>query len=254
MKFSVTEVDILRSQTGEGLKVGDKTIACARVTKIGNLENGKTLKDLAKEGICLGYKTNEAGNAIVLDEDNLKEASNYVLVFRDPENEDGTPGDVSIILTTEDIAELYGLPKEEAELMNLHLGALVKQRGLMMVRYTDAETNKEALLFTNQFDREINDAVLDDAMDEAMENYQRMMNNLDYRTELQTDNFIRMFLMSIDQTGQGRYNLLNRDNVIEQAAKLISGITYWEDGVLHKPSVKDINESISEIAGHITIA
>jgi hypothetical protein len=254
MKMKVDQVAILSSNTGEGLKVGDKTIGCAKITQL-TLEDGKTLQDYAKEGLCLGYKpvkieNGEGENPSVEIQliDDLKAGANYVIFIRDGE-------EVSIVLNTLDFTRLFQLPDEDAAQMDKYLGMLAKQRQLEMLRYEDIETGEESIFFVNQFDREINELVLDEETDAAtaVNVYNNMVANVEFRTELQTDNFIKMFLMTIVQTGQDRYNKLHKTDIVKEVAEKLATVTYWKDGVLYKPSVKDINDLLTDVSDNIRI-
>ena len=263
MKFTVKQIQILNSQVGEGLKIGDKTIGTGIITAM-DTEDGVSLVDLAKEGLVLGYdltepEKNDNGEPVLgsekikLNEEDVAKATNYVLFIREPAKEDGTPGDCSVVLNTKDITKAFGLPDSDAEMMKKYLGATARQRQLELVEYTDLETGEESIFFVNQFDREVVDSVLDDDVDGAVTTYMNMLNSPDFRSQVVSHSFIKTFLMVIVQTGQDRYNKIHRQDIIEKAAELLSGITYWKDGELHKPSVKDINDYVSEITEHIII-
>lgn len=268
MKFSVNQVAILSSQTGDGLKIGDKIMGCAIITDI-EMEKGTTLEEYVKKGMIATWKDNrvlhkkddpdyelkdETKPAIWLDmsalrpEDCTVSAPNYVLFVKDT-----VTNEVSVILNTLDITQVFGLPDEDAVNMDKHLGGLAMQKGLCLVRYTDLRTDTESFFFTNQFDREVNDALLLDEVDDAVRSVNAAKDNPDYWSQLVSDNFIKLCLMAVVQTGQARYNKLNKEKAIEQAAEILSNITYWEDGVLYKPSVKDINQYLEDVSGNIRI-
>jgi len=263
MKFTVNGIQILNSQVGEGIRIGDKTIGTAYITSA-TFEEGKTLEDFAKEGMVVGYEMaqpaqgEEGGvtspaDLMKLNFDDISGATNYVLFIREPQNEDGTPGNCSIVLNTKDITRAFGLPDEDAETMRRYLGMTAKQRQLEVVDYTDLDTGEPAIFFVNKFDREIVDAMLDNDHQAAVTSYQNMLVSSEFRSQLITHSFIKTFLMVIVQAGQDRYNKIYRDDNIEKAAKILSGITYWKDGVLHSPSVKDINDYAQEVTEHIII-
>lgn len=251
MKFTVKQIAILQAKTGEGLRVDDKVIGCAKITSI-DTENGASLEEFAKEGICLGYELTDDKTSLTLNKEDIAKGVNYVMFIREP-GEEGKPGPISTVLNTLDITKAFGLPDADAEMMEKYLGALANQRGLQLVHYTDMESGTNSMMFVNQFDRELNDMVLAGDTKEATNTYQSMLANPEYRTELQTDNFIRLFVMAVVQAGQDRYNKLHRTDVIEKVAKLIAGIKYWEDGVLHTPSVKDVNDFVEEIKEYIEV-
>lgn len=251
MKMKIEEIAILSSKTGDGLKVGDNTIGCAKITKL-KLEDGKTLTDYVVEGLNLDYvptSQDDGSTKIVFTED-LKSAANYTLFIRDDKT-----GATSVVLSTLDITNLFNLPKEDAAQMDKYLSALANQRQLEMVRYTELGTEEPAIFFTNQFDREINEMILDTETSdkETWQVYNSMLSNPEFRTELTTDNFIKMFLMSVVRSGQDRYNKLHRDDIIKEVAGKLTQITYWEDGELRNPSVKDINNYLTDITGNIRI-
>jgi hypothetical protein len=251
MKMKIEEIAILSSQTGDGLRIGNKTIGCAKITKL-KLEDGKTLTDYAKEGLNLDYllMQQDDGTPRVVFTDDLRDGNNYVLFIRDEES-----GATSVVLSTLDITNLFELPKEDADQMDKYLSALANQRQLNMIRYTELGTEKDAIFFTNQFDREINEMLLDTETSdgEVLQTYNSMITNPEFRTELTTDNFIKIFLMSVVRSGQDRYNKLYRDDVLKEIAEKLSNITYWSDGTLYNPSVKDINNMLTDITGCIRI-
>ena len=267
MKFSVKEIDILDSKVGPGLKIGDYTFGCARITQIA-MEEGKALKDYALEGMCLGYKamaetvktdgssaaqTTSAANVktiTVLNTDALNTApyaNNYVLFSKDAE------GAVSIIHNTADLVQLFQLPDKDAEEMDKYIGMLAGQRNLDMVRYVDLETGTDSIMFVNLFDREVVEAILDDDNAQATNSFVSMMRSAEFRSELENHNFIKLMVMSVAQTGQDRYNKLNRDDVLAEMAKTFSSIRYWKEGNLCVPSVKDINDYMDQMKEQIRI-
>lgn len=264
MKFSVKEIDILDSKVGPGLKIGDYTFGCARITQIA-MEEGKALNDYALEGMCLGYKaTTEAvkpeessavqkpaaKTVMVLNTDALNTApyaNNYVLFSKD------TEGAVSIIHNTADLVQLFQLPDKDAEEMDKYIGMLAGQRNLDMVRYVDLETGTDSIMFVNLFDREVVEAILDDDNAQATNSFVSMMRSAEFRSELENHNFIKLMVMSVAQTGQDRYNKLNRDDVLAEMAKTFSSIRYWKEGNLCVPSVKDINDYMDQMKEQIRI-
>lgn len=252
MTLSVREIDILSSKVGPGLKIGDNTFGCARITAA-ELEDGKTLRDCALEGLCLGYKGILTGEGkdqkpeIVLDETDISAASNYVLFYQNDEN------GASVIHNTTDLVKLFKLPETDAVELDKYLDMLADQRNLELTRYMDKDTNTEALMFVNKFDREIIETVLDEGGKAAVPMYNGMMQSSEFRSELTSHNFIKMFVMSIVQTGQDRYNKLNRDDVLLELARSFSSITYWKEGELRVPSVKDINDYMDTIRENIFI-
>lgn len=269
MKFTVTGVSTLPTRVGDGLKVGDVELGCARIASV-EMEEGKTLLDYAREGMCLGYRldkvtpesndpTAEAPaprNVLRLLGDDLGAANNYVLVIVDPKD-----NSTSVVLNTLDITNLYGLPEEDAENMNKYIEALAHQRNLSLVRYTDGTTGEEAFFFTNQFDREINEDILagDDPEIEgdaeiAAAKYLQLMNSPQFRSELETHNFIKLFVVDLVHAGENRYNKLHRDDVIDEIAAKMCEITYWCDGVLCVPSIADIEDYMNHIKGGIRVA
>lgn len=268
MKLTVTGVATLPTRMGNGLKVGNVEIGCARIVNV-ELEEGKTLLDCAKEGMCLGYtleKVTPASNdptadtpapvnELRLNEDDLGSANNYVLVIVDP-----ATNETSVVLNTTDITNLYGLPEEDARTMNEYIDALAHQRNLTMVRYTDGATGEEAFFFTNQFDREVNEDVLADGDPEiegdakiAAGKYIQLLNTPQYRSELETHNFIKLFVVDLVRAGEDRYNKLHRDTAIDNIIAEICGITYWCDGTLCRPSIADVDNYMDIIKNGIRI-
>ncbi|WP_347281418.1 hypothetical protein [Turicimonas muris] len=175
-------------------------------------------------------------------------ANNYALFYADNET-----GDTSIIHDTGDLVELFNLPESDAAELDKYIGMLAEQRNLELVRYVDIEDDKEAIIFVNQFDREIVESVLDDDAVAAGASYMNMLRSPEFRTDLETHNFIKLMVISVAQTGQDRYNKLTRDDVLAEMAKTFSSIRYWKDGELRVPSVKDINDYMDQIKEQIRI-
>ncbi|MCM1219759.1 MAG: hypothetical protein NC548_35200 [Lachnospiraceae bacterium] len=269
MKFTVTGVTTLPTRAGNGLKVGDVELGCARIANV-ELEEGVTLLDCAREGLCLGYHpdkvpvepvnpeadTPQPRTILALETENLDRANNYVLVIVDPKT-----NSTSVVLNTLDITNLYELPEEDAKTMNEYIEALANQRNLTLIRYTDGSTGEESFFFTNQFDRELNEDILasDDPEIEgdaeiAAAKYLQLMNSPQFRSELETHNFIKMFVVDLVHAGENRYNKLHRDDVIEELAAKLCQITYWCDGVLCVPSIADIEDYMNHIKGDIRVA
>lgn len=243
MKFTIDQISILNSMTGEGIIIGGKTIGCAVITQL-TKEKNVSYRDLALEGLCLGYgivKNENDEEIIKLHEDNLEESQNYVLFYRDEKKEDGSQGDCHTILNTVELVKLFGLSEKDAEMMNNYLGALANQKNLRLETYTDLISGKPGIFFVNQFDREINDKILLNDPEGAKESYLNMLGNFDFKTEIQTHSFIKTFMMSVTQSCQNRYNAVNRRDVLMEVADKLSKITYWNDvGVLSTPTLKDV--------------
>lgn len=265
MRLKIKEVAILDSKVGNGLKIGKYTFGCARITKV-DLDEGITLRDCALEGLSVGYKPVQVDLSTAADGEKTPAASrltsmelitdtldapganNYALFYADNET-----GDTSIIHDTGDLVELFNLPESDAAELDKYIGMLAEQRNLELVRYVDIEDDKEAIIFVNQFDREIVESVLDDDAVAAGASYMNMLRSPEFRTDLETHNFIKLMVISVAQTGQDRYNKLNRDDVLAEMAKTFSSIRYWKDGELRVPSVKDINDYMDQIKEQIRI-
>ena len=250
MKFTVDQIDILSSKAGDGIIIGDKIIGCA-VIKSFVSEEGSSMKSFVEEGLCAKYnfKPKEGSNEVEteLDFSDIANGNNYVLFTKNKETDENNDPNIQIILNTVDITRLFGLPDSDATMMSRYLGALANQKHLILQTYDDLDTGDNGIFFVNQFDREINDLILDDRKTDAFDNYQHIVENHQYYVDLSTHSFIKTFLMTVVQSGQDRYNKLHRLDVLTNVAKELAGITYWEDGILKSPSVMNINDYLKEI-------
>lgn len=258
MNIRIEQVSPISSQTGIGLSVGDITLGVAIVRAI-SMEEGETLVDYAKEGgLSLAHSLRQvegtvisgdalAGVAIEFDEESLEKARNYVLIAVDKDK------NTSIIGTAKDITEVFSLPEEDAEMLDKYLPVLADSRNLSVVKYFDPDRNEECMMFTPNYDAEIMEHYINGEIEEAKQKEVSIQRNPQFQVELSTHNFIKMMLIAVVKTGQDRYNKIYRDDKIEEAAKLLSGITYWDDGKLYTPSVADINAYTNEMKKDIRI-
>ena len=258
MKFTIDQIEILSSKAGDGITVGDKIIGCAVIRSI-RTENGKLDKfifgNLVREGLCAKYRVAEGedGEFLVLDIEgtdlgNMVNGNNYVLFIKDK-----TSGEVTTVLNTLDITRLFQLDDEDAVIMAKYLGALANQKSLILQEYTDIDSGQTAMFFVNQLDREIIDLILDDKGIEATNSYKHMLSNQQYMVDMTTHSFIKTFLMSTVKSCQDRYNTVHRLNVIKEIAEKVSGITYWDDGIMKSPSVRDVCDYLKEAERFVRI-
>ena len=78
MKFTITNVEVLSSQSGQGIKIGDKTIGCALITGIeGDFNQSEFIKELT---VVQDEESHQYG--VMVDEENIANGRNYVLVVK----------------------------------------------------------------------------------------------------------------------------------------------------------------------------
>lgn len=251
--FKISKVSVLPTQAGNGLKIKDFEIGCARIVGIESdgEEFDKTVEDA---GLTLGFtmphidgtKPEPEEKPVLFFEDSIENAKNYVLVKIDSNNE------VSVINSAQDICDMFDLPEEDVKTLNLYMGALASDRQLKLnvVKDTDGE---DVMFFTNLIDVEIMREYHDGELEIATAKYLNIMGSPDYRAEYFSDNFIKMFLISIITACQDRYNKVHRDDVLREVASILSSITYWHDGQLYKPSILDMENYINDIKGTIRV-
>ena len=253
--FNIKNVEVLTSQVGRGLKIGNTTLGCAKITEI-ELPEGATLKQIAEaDGITLGYKVSDNRNTdapnehakIEFNTTDLTTAVNYVLVTIDDEEKE-----TNVVTSCKQITELFDLPDEDAEALTTYIGELATSRNLNMVQTEDLDGNP-FFFFVNTFDQDMLELYLDDDQDGLFNNFVGLTQSPEYHSELMNHNFIKMFLVGLIKANQDRYNTTHRDKVLCDIAKQLRSIRYWEDGRLLAPSIKDIEDFITEIKNQIVI-
>lgn len=256
--FTIKKVDLITSQTGRGIRIGNVVLGCARIVEV-ELPEDVTLLEVAKaDGLTLPYslkqptipddEIGEEGEKAVVefDEESILNGSNYVLVTINENDE------VEVVGNWGQITDLFELPASDAENLKKNISKLAESRNLFIKNAEDLEGNS-FFFFVNQFDEEILGYHYDDDADKVLQTYMALQQSREYLTEISTHNFIKMLLVGLVKTSQDRYNDIHRDKVLLDAAKLISGIRYWNDGNLLKPSIKDVEDFITEIKNRIVI-
>lgn len=242
--FNITKVDIIPSQMGNGLKIKDFEIGCAKIVEI-QTEEGKTIEDVIfNDGLVAPISMVDT-DAIYFDTKSLMGSKNYVLVtIKD--------GAVSTITNVKEVVELFELDSDDADMLQQYIGALALDRNLVCSLTNDLD-GEDMMFFTNAFDKELTNDFINGDLDAAKVKYSNMLTSPDFRTEHTTDNFIKMFLYALITACQDRYNKTNREAAIRKAADLISSIKFWEDGQLLSPSLTDIDDYLANVKSAIRI-
>ena len=246
--FKITKVDIIPTQAGNGLKIKDFEIGCARITEVDFGNDEDFIDNLEKTGLSIGatlHHDETDGTKLLFDKD-LSNAKNYVLVTID------TDGQVYTINTAMDICHIFGLPESDAEMLDMYIGALANDRQLVMGSAKD-DDETSIMFFTNKVDAEITQDYINGELEDATGKYMNIMNSADYRAEYISDNFIKMFLIAIITSSQDRYNKVHRDETLQKVADMLMGIKYWNDGQLCNPSILDIENYINDIKSVIRV-
>lgn len=250
--FKIESYEVLPSQVGKGLSVGDVTIGCGRITSI-ELPKNATLKQVAEaDGLSLGYKpatpstlVQNAQPVIAYNTENLSNANNYVLFIEKGD-------DVTMVTNTSQITEIFDLTEEDAELLDKYIGNLASTRNLSMVKTEDLDGN-EFMFFVNKIDETMMDYYFSGNKEAALQTYAGMVRSPELMAEIESHNFIKMFLIGLVKTCQDRYNTVHRDKVLCKLAKELCSIKYWDDGALLSPSIKDIEDFMNEMKNQILV-
>ena len=249
--FKITNVAIIPTQAGNGLRINDFEIGCARITGV-DTEEGVTIDDLVeKEGFSVGFSLknplegSEDTKPTLFFDDDFTNAKNYVLVAIANDQ-------VTSIDSPKDICDIFGLDEEDAEMLEKYIGALAADRQLVLHKVKGLD-DEDIMFFTNVVEGDIVECYKNGDTEGATDHFMRIMNSPDYAAEYTSDNFIKMFLIALIQSCQDRYNKVHRDEILRQAADIISKITYWNDGQLCKPSLLDIENYINDIKGVIRV-
>lgn len=246
--FNISNVLIIPSQAGNGLKIKDFEIGCAIIDKIEFPEG--TIQDVVKGDNLVPAMTLVAGedgnHSLSLDYDKLSMANNFVLVKIDSEK------NVTAIKSADEICDIFGLGLQDAEMLNGYIGALANDRQLVYNVGTDMDGD-DFMFFTNLADAEIMEHLKNGDDVEAANLFNSILSNKDYMAEYSSRNFIKMFLIALIKACQDRFNKVNRDDVLRQVAGILGDIQYWDDGQLLKPSVLDIENYLTDIKSAIRI-
>lgn len=251
--FNIKTVDVLKSKTGKGLKIGNRMIGCARITEI-ELPEGATLKQVAEaDGLTLSYDMVNPSNIVPNQRPNidfntkdLTKADNYVLVIID---EDET---TTVVTHCSQITELFDLPEEDGDALMKYIGDLAATRNLAMLTTEDLDDNP-FFFFVNTFDQTMFELYLKNDQENLFANYVQLSRSPEFYAELTSHNFIKMFLVGVVKASQDRYNQTHRDKILCDIAKQIRSIRYWDDGKLLAPSMKDCEDYFTEIKNQIII-
>lgn len=251
--FKITRVNILPSKAGNGLKIRDFEIGCAKIVEVEEVKEEGSEKEpmtfdelLESTGFSVGYTVSmdaEEGPKVLFDSD-FEDAKNYVLVMI-------TKDGVSIITSTKEICDIFGLSDDDVEMLTKYIGALANDRQLSM-QYLESEQGP-IMFFRNKVDVDITRNYLDGELDDAVQGALSIMRTSDFMTEYVSDSFIKLFLIALIKACQDRYNKVNRDDMLRQIAAYLEGITYWDDGQLYHSSILDIENYINDIKGVIRI-
>ena len=254
--FKITNVAHIPNQAGDGIKINDFMIGCARIVGVDTEKEETTFDDLIeKAGFSVGFdlKNPPEGSdekpMLFFDKD-LANSKNYVLVIIAGEGEEKQ---VTTIDSAKDICDIFGLGDEDAEMLDNYIGALATDRQLVLHKTKDFDGN-DVMFFTNVVENDITECYKAGDTEGATAHFMKIMGSADYASEYMSDNFIKMFLIALIRACQDRYNNVHRNDALREAAKIISGISYWDDGQLHRPSVLDIDNYINDIKGIITVS
>ena len=248
--IEITGVNILKSKLGHGLKINDIEVGVATITSIEDEERLLTSDTFVKGFGIVPKSTEDPSSGISVEfKDDLKDAKNYVLVTVDDSD------NVSIIHSPAELCDIFEIEdKDDIDKFNNYLPYLAGERQLTMFTNESILYNGEPVMFfVNNIDLEIMYALSDGDNDKAEEIAKSIYMNSQYRSEYDTDNFIKLFLIAIVDACQNRYNIVNKDAVLKDVADMLSGITYWKDGQLGKSTVADIDDYIATIKTMIKV-
>lgn len=239
----------------EGIPFAKSVIGVAQVTKL-SMKPGDTLESYKESGMVFDVVKDVVDGKEVAKHDfsGLKTARNYVLYVIDNEGE--YAGQPVILENTKDICEVFKLPEDEAATMMENLPTLAMQRQLCIIPYHNPERDEDCIMFAPDFDVEITDDMLAGNIEQAAAKITNMTNNpgsQDYRTQLISHAFIKMFLYTLVETGQKRYNYYNCEVPLIQMANKLSLLTYYTGGELHTPTISDIEQYLEKIKQQIKV-
>lgn len=250
INMNIKNVEILSSQAGVGLNINGFTLGVAKLTDV-EFFDGTTFEEAISLGLVTNYKIGIPENPeaqgdinnydITYVKDGLRDevgkiARNYVLTVTN------TDGETSVVGNASDIVKIFSLPSEDAEMLNRYLPALADSRNLTIIPYKDSDRDDECYMFVPDADIEVMGEITKGEKSSAISKALSIQSNAQFFSELSSDSFIKLFLIALVKAGQDRYNKINRDDVLEEAAKLLSNIRYFDDGNLKNPSVADINK------------
>lgn len=256
--FKIKEVEPLLSKTGMGIKIGNVTVGCAKITGI-EIPTNTTLKQIAQaDGLVFGYKMGDPSNivpnqrpSIIFDVNNIDAANNYVLVVISEGEDEDTPK-IDVVTSASQITTLFNLPEEDVAKMEQYIGELANRGQLSKIDTEDLEGNP-FFFFVNKIDEKMMDLYYENNQDALFQNYVGMTQSPEFMAEYGNDNFIKMLMVGIIKASQDRYNFIHRDQKLKEIADSLTKIRYWNDGVLLKPSVKDIEDFMGEIKNQIVV-
>ena len=242
--FNIKEVTVLPSKTGNGLQINDLIIGCAQIVDV-EVEENATLEGCMKEGLLSAgmilRETEDGNQELQFVTDSLKNSFNYVLVsIKDSE--------CSIINNASEFGEIFGLPEDDIEMLGQYIGALAEDRNLVMNIVNDT------MVFTNNFHMALTYDHFHGNDKDATVKFIRAYERPEFRAEISSHNFIKMFLIALITAAQDRYNKVNREETLYKVAKELTNIKYWDDGKLLNPSIADVEEFLDKIKSIIRVA
>lgn len=254
--FKITKVEPLQSRTGLGINIDGVTIGCAKIKEIELSQGTDFLTVVKASGLVLDHKLVERGDGqerravVSFNSDNLESANNYVLVLISNQNDEEK---IDIVTSASMITDLFKLPHEDADMLDMYIEELADRDQLTRIGITDSD-EQPMFFFVNKFDEEIMDLYYDGDENGLIQTYNSfLLQSPEFMAEYNNDNFIKMLMVGIVKACQDRYNNIHRDKKLKQVADMIAGIRYWNDGNLLKPSVKDIEDFMTEIKNQIVV-
>lgn len=255
--FNIKEVKPLLSKTGMGIKIGNVTVGCAKISSI-DLPEDTTLEKVAQaDGLVLRYSINESNGdgseqkpTVAFDSTNISGANNYVLVLIADEDTE-TPR-IEVITDASQITTLFNLPDTDSSIMDQYIGELADRGQLTKIDTEDLEGN-HFFFFVNKIDEKMMDLYYEDEQEALLQNYIGMTQSPEFMAEYSNDDFIKMLMVGIIKASQDRYNFIHRDQELKNIANMMTAIRYWNDGALLKPSVKDIEDFMVEVKNQIVV-
>lgn len=249
---NITRVDIIPGLSGDGIKVMDFEVGCAKVTEMevdGTSTDTLTHELMEEHGFVCGWGVNDPSEEEPIKfSDSILTGNNYVLVLI-TKNDEGNK-EVTVIANADDLCGIFGLSQEDADMLNNYIGALATDRQLLMNKTSEEDG---VMFFTNMVDAEFTKDYLSDDKETMAARLNNLRSSSSYMSEYMSHNFIKTFLLTLVNACQDRYNKVHRDDTLRAIATAMGEITYWNDGQLCKPTVLDIENFINDIKGVITI-
>lgn len=248
--FKIKTVSVIPSQIGNGLKIGDTIIGCAKITNVdfGTNEDGSDnifIDAMEENGLVVGINNINENHNVLFNNETLENSKNFVLVSE-------KNGEVSVITDTKMITDIFGLPDEDAEMLSKYIGVLAESKQLIMKTAEDLDGN-EFMFFVNSLDDEISSDFYEGEIETASNKYVSMLSHSQYYADYNSDNFIKMFLIGLINAGQDRYNKVHREDILVEVAEKLKSIKYFDNGELCTPSIADVEEFCDKIKSIIRL-